>query len=64
MSCGERLTLELQEREEASLAGEDSEMQVRGIQEEEAEGLQRGQIWETKVRSLGGSHSVNAALQV
>ena len=42
MSCGERLTLELQEREEASLAGEDNEIQVRGIQEREAEGLQRG----------------------
>lgn len=42
MSCGGRLTLELQEREEASLEGEDSEIQVRGIQGEEAEGLQRG----------------------
>ena len=41
VSCGESLTLELWEWEEAGLAGEDSERQVRGIQGKEEEGLQR-----------------------
>jgi len=41
VSCGESLILELGEREEAGLAGEDSERQVKGNHREEAEGLQR-----------------------